>query len=191
MIKAYRIIPLVFILFFFGFTLITVAPVLAEDSPEFVACQQIKPSGDFRLMKQKKDCFMDVARALQGQSGNSMRPDAATEPACSSITIAGCEDVHGQWKEKSKPTYEALEKEISELTKAVELAQIQVKSVNQNVADNIIPMLDSVRQGRDRLRDEVQYLCKLSGGGGRLLVESNLKRMCIPSTANDYGYEVK
>ena len=73
MLKTYRIISLVFILFLFGFTLITVAPVLAEDSPEFVACQQIKPSGDFRLMKQKKNCFRDVARSLQGQSGDSVQ----------------------------------------------------------------------------------------------------------------------
>jgi len=81
MLKTYRIIPLVFILFLFGFTLITVAPVLAEDSPEFVACQQIKPSGDFRLMKQKKNCFRDVARSFQGQSGNSIQPVAPTDPS--------------------------------------------------------------------------------------------------------------
>ena len=71
MLKTYRIIPLVFILFLFGFTFITVAPVLSEDSPEFVACQQIKPSGDFRLMKQKKNCFRDVARLYQVASVNS------------------------------------------------------------------------------------------------------------------------
>jgi len=73
MLKTYRIIPSVFILFLFGFTLSTVAPVIAEDSPEFVACQQIKPSGDFRLMKQKKNCFRDVARLFQGQSGDSVQ----------------------------------------------------------------------------------------------------------------------
>ena len=73
MLKTYRIIPLVFILFLFGLTLITVSPVLAEDSPEFVACQQIKPRGDFRLMKQKKNCFRDVARSFQGQSGDSVQ----------------------------------------------------------------------------------------------------------------------
>ena len=71
MLKTYRIIPLVFILFLFGFTLFTVSPVIAEDSPEFVACQQIKPSGDFRLMKQKKNCFRDVARLYQVASVNS------------------------------------------------------------------------------------------------------------------------
>jgi len=72
MLKTYRIIPLVFILFLFGFTLITVAPVLAEDSPEFVACQQIKPR-DIQTLKNKKDCFRDLARALQDQSGDSVQ----------------------------------------------------------------------------------------------------------------------
>ena len=81
MLKTYRIIPLLFILFVFGLTLITVSPVLAEDSSEFVACQQIKPSGDFRLMKQKKNCFRDVARALQDQSGDSVQSVAPTEPS--------------------------------------------------------------------------------------------------------------
>ena len=71
MLKTYRIIPLVFILFFFGFTFSTVSPVLAEDSPEFIACQQIKPNGGFRLMKQKKNCFRDVARLYQVASVNS------------------------------------------------------------------------------------------------------------------------
>jgi len=34
MLKTYRIIPLVFILFLFGFTLITVSPVLAQSTQE-------------------------------------------------------------------------------------------------------------------------------------------------------------
>ena len=79
MLKTYRIIPLVFILFLFGLTLMTVSPVFAEDSSEFVACQKIKPRGDFRLMKQKKNCFRDVARSLQGQSGDSVQSVAPLE----------------------------------------------------------------------------------------------------------------
>ena len=68
MLKTYRIIPFAFILFLFGFTLITVSPVIADDSPELVACQKINPAGDFKLMKQKKNCFRDVARLSHGQS---------------------------------------------------------------------------------------------------------------------------
>ena len=59
----------------------TVSPVFAEDSPEFVACQQIKPAGDFNLMKQKKNCFRDVARILQAQSGDSIQPVAPSDPS--------------------------------------------------------------------------------------------------------------
>ena len=80
MFKTYRIIPLVFILFLFGFTLITVSLVYAEDSPEFMACKQIKPRGNFKLMKQKKNCFRDVARLSQGQSGPA-QPVAPAEPS--------------------------------------------------------------------------------------------------------------
>ena len=36
MLKTYRIIPLVFILFFFGFTLITVAPVFAQTVDQLI-----------------------------------------------------------------------------------------------------------------------------------------------------------
>ena len=81
MLKTYRIIPLVFILCLFGLTLIPVSSVFAEDSPDFVACQQIKPAGDFNLMKRKKNCFRDVARALQDQSGNSMHTVAPSDPS--------------------------------------------------------------------------------------------------------------
>ena len=86
MLKMYRIIPFVFILFLFGLTLIPVSPVFAEDSPEFFACQQIKPNGDFNLMKRKKNCFRDVARALQDQSGNSMQQGEPRDPSGGEVT---------------------------------------------------------------------------------------------------------
>lgn len=57
------------------------APVFAEDSPEFIACQKIKPQGNFLLMKQKKNCFSDVARTLQDQSGDSLQSVAPAEPS--------------------------------------------------------------------------------------------------------------
>jgi len=81
MLQKYSIMPHAIILFLFGLTLITVSPVFAEDSAEFIACQQIKPAGDFKLMKQKKNCFRDVARLSQGQSGDSIQPVAPTDPS--------------------------------------------------------------------------------------------------------------
>ena len=45
MLKTYRIIPLVFILFLFGFTLITVVPVIAEEqwNPSMGMCHNSRP----------------------------------------------------------------------------------------------------------------------------------------------------
>ena len=85
MLKTYRIIPFIFILFLFGFTLITVSPVIAEDSAAFVECQQIKPRGKFRPMKQKKNCFRNLARALQDQSGDSVQAVVPVETSGSEV----------------------------------------------------------------------------------------------------------
>ena len=86
MLKKYRIIRLVFILFLLGLPLLPVSTVFAEDSAEFIACQQIKPHGDFNLMKQKKNCFRDVARFSQDQLGNSMQQAAPTDPSGGEVT---------------------------------------------------------------------------------------------------------
>ena len=60
MLKKLKITTCTFTLCLFGLTLITVSPVFAEDSPEFIACQQMKWKGG---KKEKKNCFRDLARA--------------------------------------------------------------------------------------------------------------------------------
>lgn len=62
MLKMYGVISSVFILFLFGFTLITASPVFAEDSTAFIACQQMKGQ------MAKKNCFRNLARQLAGDS---------------------------------------------------------------------------------------------------------------------------
>ena len=64
MLQKFKITICAFILCLFGVTLTTVSPVLAEDSKEFKECQQIKTKKNLVIMKQKKNCFMDLARAL-------------------------------------------------------------------------------------------------------------------------------
>ena len=64
MLQKFKIATCAFILCLFGLTLITVSPVFAVDSAAFDECQQIQPNGTFRGMKQKKNCFRDLARAL-------------------------------------------------------------------------------------------------------------------------------
>ena len=60
------------------------SPVFSEESPEFVACQQIKPAtvikstGAFDLMKEKKNCFRDLARELESRAADAIQTKDAT-----------------------------------------------------------------------------------------------------------------
>ena len=128
MLKTYRIIPLGFILFFFGFTLITVAPVLAEDSPEFVACQQIKPAGDFNLMKQKKNCFRDVARSFQGQSGDSVQAVVPVESSGGEVAQLNARIAELEGKLANKPSdYYLRQTELYIDEKKKKIAELEAK----------------------------------------------------------------
>jgi hypothetical protein len=93
MLKTYRIIPLVFILFLFGFTLFTVAPVFAADSAAFVECTQLKhPQRNFKQLLDKKDCFRDLARAL-ATGGAVAQANGADSPE--QVSTSGADDGMG------------------------------------------------------------------------------------------------
>jgi outer membrane murein-binding lipoprotein Lpp len=93
MLKTYRIIPLVFILFLFGFTLITVSPVFAADSAAFVECTQLKhPQRNFKQLLNKKDCFRDLARALV-TGGAVAQANGADSPE--QVSTSGADDGMG------------------------------------------------------------------------------------------------
>jgi hypothetical protein len=62
MLQKFKITTCAFILCLFGLPLMTVSPVFADDSIDFVECQQIKPNRtSYALMKEKKNCFRDLA----------------------------------------------------------------------------------------------------------------------------------
>ena len=159
MLKTYRIIPLVFILFLFGFTLITVSPVIAEDSPEFVACQQIKPQGNFKLMRQKKNCFRDVARSFQGQSGNSIQPVAPTDPSGGEVAELNARIVESQSQVATLTTTNAqLQEQLRSASAAAEplnarIAELEAKNAKL-LAQQGAPAdpTKMVRQGDERIR---------------------------------------
>ena len=60
MLKTYRIIPLVFILFLFGFTLITVSPVFAQEqwNPSMGMCHNSRPC--IKTNQCGKQCAVNV-----------------------------------------------------------------------------------------------------------------------------------
>ena len=71
MLQKFKITSCAFILCLFALTLMTVSPVFAADSAAFKQCQQIKAHGKFGPMKQKKNCFRDLARALNARVGTA------------------------------------------------------------------------------------------------------------------------
>ena len=97
MLKTYRIIPLVFILFLFGFTLITVSPVFAADSAAFVECTQLKhPQQNFKQLLNKKDCFRDLARALVtgGAVAQANGADSPEQVSAANAAFLGCTKIN-------------------------------------------------------------------------------------------------
>ena len=58
-------------------TFIPVNTVFAEDSEDFVACQQIKPRGEFTPMKEKKNCFRDLAKETARQYNELLKQPSA------------------------------------------------------------------------------------------------------------------
>ena len=86
MLKTYRIIPLVFILFLFGFTLITVAPVIAQEqwNPSMGMCHNSRPC--MKNNKCGKMCNASV-RASKGwvkpnDTNNPETAETAGEGVC-------------------------------------------------------------------------------------------------------------
>ena len=110
MLQKFKITTCAFILCLFGLTLITVSPVLAEDSAAFVGCKQIK--GD---LKGKKNCFKRLARELEA-AVNTAAKDLETLQAAADKTEAekvelqaavdkadkDCEDLQPQFIDKCK-----------------------------------------------------------------------------------------
>jgi hypothetical protein len=69
MLQKFKITSCAFILILFGFSLMTVSPVFAEDNPSFVSCQKIKS----KFMKKKKNCFRDLALELESSAADAIQ----------------------------------------------------------------------------------------------------------------------
>ena len=191
MLKTYRIIPLVFILFLFGFTLITVAPVFAQG-------QWDKSMG---MRHPDRPCMIVNSCGVDGRSPAQIASDpfdtGVHSPMPTSTSPSG-----GEVAQLNARIAE-LEAENARLI----VQQGEIARTSGIAASNSLQkymklqsehMIKSLEVGRlQNVQSEVQYLCKLSGGGtidsNRWVspLTRNLKRMCIPSTANKYGYEVK
>ena len=80
MLKTYRIIPLVFILFLFGFTLITVSPVYAQEqwNPSMGMCHNSRPG--MKMNQCGDECAVHVRESKGWVNPNSPMP-TSTSPS--------------------------------------------------------------------------------------------------------------
>ena len=103
MLKTYRIIPLVFILFFFGFTLITVAPVSAFGAPDM----QHKMERNMRIQENPGKVQAEDRNVCNGLStkwaemrfeGERGRKDASYGNAISWVKRSGFDNGSRNWE---------------------------------------------------------------------------------------------
>jgi myosin heavy subunit len=166
MLPKLKITSCAFILFLFGFTLFTVAPVFAADSAAFKQCQQIKPQGKFGPMKQKKNCFRDVARALQDQSGDSVQSVAPAEPSGGEVAQLNARIAESESQVATLTTTNAqLEEQLSDRLSAVLAPWVtRIKESESQVATltttkaQLQEHLRSARAALDRANENIAKL---------------------------------
>ena len=107
MFHKFKITTCAFILCLFGLTLMTVSPVFAadEDSPAFKQCQQIKPHGKFGPMKQKKNCFRDLARILSNAANQVTARHDNTPQRSKPIGVQRDVGVTPSWTKPTCPNF--------------------------------------------------------------------------------------
>ena len=86
MLQKFNITTYAVALCLFAFMLFTAAPVFADPQGDFEECQSIKPKGvDYDLMKDKKNCFKDIAEELIEINKTAYQVDDASSSAMGDV----------------------------------------------------------------------------------------------------------
>ena len=102
MLQKFNITTYAVALCLFAFMLFTAAPVFADPQGDFEECQSIKPKGvDYDLMKDKKDCFKDIAEELIEINKTAYQGDDASSSAMGDVERL-CE-VFENWQSDGDP----------------------------------------------------------------------------------------
>ena len=110
MLQKFNITTYAVALCLFAFMLFTAAPVFADPQGDFEECQSIKPKGvDYDLMKDKKDCFKDIAEELV-EINENLRTASSND--ASSSDGGGIERLCEVFENMTSEEIETLEKDI-------------------------------------------------------------------------------
>ena len=85
MLQKFNITTYAVALCLFAFMLFTAAPVFADPQGDFEECQSIKAKYDPSLMKDKKDCFKDIAEELIEINKTAYQGDDASSSAMGDV----------------------------------------------------------------------------------------------------------
>ena len=100
MLQKFNITTYAVALCLFAFMLFTAAPVFADPQGDFEECQSIKAKYDPSLMKDKKDCFKDIAEELIEMNETAYQVDDASSSAGALTEL--CE-VFENWQSDGDP----------------------------------------------------------------------------------------
>ena len=153
MLQKFKITTCVFILCLFGLTLMTVSPVFAADSAAFKQCQQIKPHGKFGPMKQKKNCFRDLARILSKAAPQQKEPQMI-------IPVEGGPQGAGREAEKDNDLQAILENRIGRLS-------YEECTAKYGKLNNILTGIEYPKEVRECIRLNQTKLEEVRTVGGR------------------------
>ncbi len=134
MLQKFKITSCAFILFLFGFSLMTVSPVLAADGDGFTVCDNMPEAAS------KLTCFRDLARSLRAAVEDMTTAASSQEAAVDDAEGTKealklqIEEING-WLEEKDARIEEKDARIADLQEQLSTASSELQDKDETIAD--------------------------------------------------------
>ena len=134
MLQKFKITSCAFILFLFGFSLMTVSPVLAADGDGFTVCDNMPEAAS------KLTCFRDLARSLRAEVEDMTTAASSQEAAVDDAEGTKealklqIEEING-WLEEKDARIEEKDARIADLQEQLSTASSELQDKDETIAD--------------------------------------------------------
>jgi hypothetical protein len=134
MLQKFKITSCAFILFLFGFSLMTVSPVLAADGDGFTVCDNMPEAAS------KLTCFRDLARSLRAAVEDMTTAASSQEAAVDDAEGTKealklqIEEING-WLEEKDARIEDKDARIADLQEQLSTASSELQDKDETIAD--------------------------------------------------------
>ena len=150
MLKTYRIIPLVFILFLFGFTLITVSPVFAQEqwNPSMGMCHNSRPC--MKMNQCGDECAVHVRESKGWVNPNSPMP-TSTSPSGGEVAELNAKVAELETQlSASNAAQEPLNARMAELEQVLNKLVADVRSFISHPLHDVVSLKYALRMALER-----------------------------------------